>query len=152
MIRNIAINLFFLLWLVSFCSCHSDTVHISSTEEIKNQTDSTRFKQVALSYNEGKQLFAKYCNTCHYVPDKDVLDQYLFDNLFERLPAPAEDYFIKYISDSKSLKASGNQYAKQVDVVWNSAYEHKFRDSLSIKDFSNLITYIKVAAKQRYQK
>ena len=120
-------------------------------KKIKHLTDSIELKRVALAYSEGEQLFSRHCNTCHFAPEKHVLDQYLFDNLFERLPPPPEDYFVSYISDSKALKASGNQYAKQVDEVYNSAYEHHFKDSLSPRDFSNLITYIKIAAKQRYQ-
>lgn len=137
--------------MISLCSCDSGKVHISTTEEIKNQIDSARFKQSVLSYNQGKQLFSRFCNSCHPAPEKHVLDQYLFDNLFERLPAPSEDYFVNYISDSKALKATGNEYAKQVDEVWNNAYEHQFKDSLSKHDFSNIITYIKIAAKQRYK-
>ena len=142
--------LFFLVAVLVGCDSGRDK-NPRSTDVIGSQIDSTEFKQAALQYSQGRQLFKSYCNTCHYAPEKNVLDQYIFDDLFQRLPTPAEDYFIQYISDSKALKASGNQYAKRVDEIYNSAYEHHFKDSLSTSDFSNLVTYIKIAAKLRYQ-
>ncbi len=108
--------------IVVLCRCnYRNETNTGSTSE--NQVDSSRFKKVAVSYIYGKQLFTKLCNKCHPAPDKDLLDQYLFDNLFERLPAPAEDYFVKYISDSRLLRASGNEHARKVDEVWNRDYE-----------------------------
>jgi|GEM_PF-3279961 len=140
------------LLAISIWSCDNGNVHISTAEEIQKQVDSVQHIQTVMSYNEGKLLFSNYCNTCHYPPEKHMLDQYLFDNLFERLPSPSEEYFVNYISDSKTLKTSGNEYAKQVDEAWNQDYEHNFKDSLSKRDFYNLITYIKSASKQRYLK
>ena len=102
-------------------------------------------------YEQGKSIFRKYCNTCHYAPEKNVLDQYTFDNLFERLPPPAEEYFSKYIRDSKSLRDSGNKRAIEIQEARRSDYEHNFKDSLSLKDITDLIVYIKVAAKMRYK-
>ncbi|WP_121354515.1 c-type cytochrome [Flavisolibacter nicotianae] len=152
MLKEIKVRLLLSFAVIVFCSCSSGKEnYIKNADEVKNQIDTIEFKQVAVSFREGKQLFGRFCNTCHYTPDKNVLDQYTFDNLFERLPQPAVEYFTNYISDSRALKASGDQYAKQIDDVWNNAYEHHFRDSLSASNFANLITYIKVAAKQRYQ-
>jgi hypothetical protein len=145
-------NLLLSLLVTGLLSCSlGNDKHDSRAGVIKSQIDSAEFKKVALQFSKGRQLFRSYCNTCHYAPEKHVLDQYIFDDLFERLPAPAEDYFIQYISDSKALKASGNEYAKQVDEAYISAYEHHFKDSLSTTDFTNLIMYIKIAAKQRYR-
>jgi Cytochrome c len=152
MTRNIISSLLVSSLAINFLSCDSgNQERVESTDEITDRIDTIAFKQAALVYSEGKQLFGRYCNTCHYAPEKQVFDQYTFDNLFQRLPPPAEDYFVKYISDSKALKASGNQYAKQVDEVYNSTYEHHFKDSLTTGDFTNLIGYIKIAAKQRNQ-
>jgi hypothetical protein len=100
------------------------------------------------NYKQGKQSFQKLCDDCHVAPERHMTDQYLFDNLFERLPAPPEEYFIKFIQDSKLLTSSGDQYSKRLHEIWNQDYEHHFRDSLSEQDFHNLIIYIKVAAKQ----
>jgi hypothetical protein len=152
MTKNFTVNVFLSLAVINFCSCNSGKVDsIKSTQEIRNEKDTIEFKRVASNYSEGKLLFSRFCNACHVAPESHKLDQYLFDHLFERLPTPPEEYFIKYLCDSKKLKQSGNEYAKQVDAVWDNDYEHRFKDSLSNKDFSDLITYIKIAARQRYQ-
>lgn len=152
MTKNFTTDLFLSLMVINLCACNlGKGDSMTSTEEIKNQKDTIQFKRVASSYNEGKQLFSRFCNTCNVAPERDIRDQYLFDNLFERLPSPSEDYFIRYLSDSKQLKQSGNEYAKQVDAVWDNDYEHQFKNSLSNKGFSSLITYIKIAAKQRFR-
>lgn len=148
MIRNLRTTLQ-LLFAVTVYSCNSGGENnINNTEQFRNQIDSIEFRGLASGFSQGKELFIRFCNTCHYAPEKQVLDQYIFDNLFERLPAPSEEYFTNYISDSRSLKASGNEYAKKVDEVWNNSYEHQFKDSLSVRDLTNLITYIKIAAKR----
>jgi hypothetical protein len=76
---------------------------------------------------------------------------YLTLAFFDRLPAPAEEYFVRYIRDSKSLRDSGDSYAKKVHEIWNSTIEHIYNDSLSQQDFSNLVIYIKAAASQKYK-
>lgn len=125
-------------------SCNSDgnkgkNFNDEGNDSIKN-TEINR-----MTFNAGQKLFKVNCNSCHVAPEKQINDQYLFYNLFERMPSPAEDYFIKYISDSRQLKATGNEYANKVDAVWNSDYEHQFKDSLSSADFVNLIYYLKLA-------
>jgi cytochrome c2 len=126
------------------CNTRSKTNKQISDSNEKHLADSAK-------YHEGQLTFRKYCNTCHVAPERNVTDQYLFDNLFERLPSPAEQYFIKYIQDSKSLKSSGDKYAINLDKTWSQDYEHNFKDSLSQSNFSDLITYIKEAAKLKYQ-
>ena len=151
MTRKLLIN-FYLFSLVRLCSCTpGEPNHATAAEGEKPQVDSVKFIQAALSYIEGKQLFSRLCSACHGAPEIDMTDQYLFDKIFERLPAPSEDYFVSYISDSWALKATGNKYARRLDTIYNNDYEHQFKDSLSKHNFSNLITYIKIAAKQRYQ-
>lgn len=109
---------------------HIDQITISRTKELVDK------------YKEGKEIFSKYCNTCHISPDKKATDQILFDNLFGRL---SSDYVIQYINDSKKLKLSGDKYAIAVAKAYNSNYDHSFKDSLSNIDFDNLIIYMKVA-------
>jgi cytochrome c2 len=140
-----------LLFVVSILRCTSkEGSHGNNSSSDSNAIlDSSRIKDLANNYREGKQSFQKLCDGCHVAPERHVTDQYLFDNLFERLPAPAEDYFIKFIQDSRLLTSSGDQYSKRLHKIWNQDYEHHFRDSLSQQDFHNLIIYIKVAAKQK---
>ena len=109
-----------------------------------DKKDDPRTKELVDKYNEGKNIFIKHCNTCHIAPEKKASDQQLFDNLFKR---QSSDYVIKYISDSKNLKLSGDKFAIVLDTVFKSAFEHFYKDSLSNADFDNLIVYLKVATR-----
>ena len=144
---SLVILLFALFGLV-FSNCNSKP----GTSKQISTIDSSRIKQLTLNYEEGKVIFKKYCATCHIAPEKQVTDQYIFDNLFERLPSPPEEYFIKYIQDSKTLKLSGDGYALQIDSISNSKYEHSFKDSLTLNNFGDLIIYIKIAARSKQSK
>jgi hypothetical protein len=73
----------------------------------------------------------------------------MFDNLFDKLPKPSEDYFIRFIKNGKALKASGDSYAQKLAEFWESNYDHSFQDTFSNQDFENLIIYIKVAIIQK---
>jgi hypothetical protein len=98
---------------------------------------------------QGKEVFQRKCASCHVAPERHVTDQFVFDNLFDKLPKPPEDYFIRFIKNGKVLKASGDRYALRLAKSWNSDYDHAFQDSLSNQDLENLIVYIKVAVKQK---
>jgi len=111
--------------------------------------DSSVAKNVSDQYAHGKNIFKKYCNDCHFSPERIVFDQYSFDRLFDRLPTPAEDYLVRYLKNSKELKLSGDKYALQLDEIWDSNYEHSFEGTLNQKDFLDLINYIKTAVEQR---
>ena len=104
-----------------------------------------RVKELAGQYYQGQNIFKQNCMDCHALPGKVSTDQFIFNNLFDRLPQPSEEYFAKYIEDSKQLKVSGNKYALDIAKAWHSAYEHNFKSNLSQKDIDNLIVYIKVA-------
>lgn len=134
------------------CSGPAGNVHIRTTDETKSAVDSAKGYGALVDYSRGKQLFKQHCNVCHPAPEENLVDQYLFVDLFDRLPSPAEEYFVWYLSDSKSLKGSGDAYAKHLDEVWDTDYEHRFGDSLSDQDFSALITYVKIGDWQRRHK
>ena len=144
--KILAIKLIILLAIYCGFSCNP--------KPDNNKNISTIYKKAVVdntNYQQGKLIFEKFCNTCHFAPEKNVLDQYIFDNLFERLPSPPEQYFVKYIQDSKALKYSGDKYAMKVAIVRNPEYEHYFKDSLSQQAFGDLIIYIKEAAKLKSQ-
>jgi len=125
----------------------------------KSITSQNRVDSVALhekivttieSFEKGRSIFSKYCNGCHYRPDSKVIaDPPMFDNLFQTLPSPPGEYFIKFLQDSKALKDSGDKFAQQLDQAFDMAYEHYFRDSLSIEDFRHLIIYFKIGTEIR---
>jgi hypothetical protein len=103
-------------------------------------------------YRHGKSIFQNLCEKCHAAPERHMADQHMFDQIFERLPPPAEEYFINFVSDSRRVKESGDQPALEMDQRYAQGYEHNFKDSLSEVDFKGLITYIKIAGREEKQK
>ena len=138
------------IFLKSLLSCNSrqDTGKSKSTDE--STAGSLQIEGLADKYRQGKETFQIKCAECHIAPERHVTDQYMFDNLFDRLPKPSEDYFIRFIMNGKVLKSSGDRYAKKLAEFCNSSYDHVFLDALSNHDLENLIIYIKVAIKQKH--
>jgi|GEM_PF-1891223 len=110
--------------------------------------DSTYAMQKVEEFKKGKILFSENCTGCHFPPEKQVSDQYMFENLFEKLPAPAEDYFAKYIRDDAALRKSGDKYSNALYENYNRAYSHAF-SKFSQNDIDQLIIYIRVADKAK---
>jgi hypothetical protein len=143
-------TLLLVIFLESVLSCNpkQDAGKSKSLEE--STEDSLQIKGLADKFRQGKETFQIKCAACHIAPERHVTDQYVFDNLFDRLPKPSEDYFIRFIKNGKVLKASGDSYAKKLAEHWNSNYDHVFQDTLSNQDLENLIFYIKVAIRQKH--
>jgi hypothetical protein len=143
-------TLLLVIFLESPLSCNSkrDT---EKSKSLDNSTeDSLQIKRLADKFQQGKETFRTKCTVCHIAPERHITDQYLFDNLFDRLPKPSEDYFIRFIKNGKVLKASGDSYAIKLAESWNSDYDHVFQDTLSSREMENLIIYIKGAIKQKH--
>ncbi|MBC9913005.1 c-type cytochrome [Chitinophaga varians] len=108
------------------------------------KTDSTNIKLVA-GFQQGETLFRQYCSSCHRSPKRGVLHNELLVGLFDRMPAPSTQYFIRYIQDSKALEQAGDPYALAVARDYNHAGNHHFRDSMTVAAMRSLIVYLRVA-------
>lgn len=127
------------IWILGACRNSSD-----KTSDKTAESEDTLKDQVIISRaTKGKNVFAQYCTTCHISPDQHAKDAFFFNHIFDRYPQPGESYFIKYVQDSQLLKQSGDPYAKSLDNIYNSSYEHCFMDSLTDQDFQNLNVFIK---------
>jgi hypothetical protein len=80
-----------LILLVASCTQHSE----------KSSHVTAETQQLAARFYEGEHTFKEYCISCHFPPDRNAKDKYLFDNIFDRLPSPSEVYFAKYIKIAK---------------------------------------------------
>lgn len=114
------------------------TVNHTAEEGTKNEV----MKEYDLSVAAGRCAFLQYCQPCHISPEKQSTDNPL-SGLFEKLPAPADSFFVKFISDSKTLRESGNSYANAIHQSWKRNYDHKFQYVFTPKEFAGLIAYIK---------
>ena len=147
--RLTKINIFLFSFLLLSCNDTGKAEKKISRVALVSSLDSSALNKLAANYKQGKLLFKQYCSACHFDPETRFGDGLVFDNLFERLPSPPEDYFIKFIQNSKLLKSSGDKYSQQLSKVWNSDFEHYFKDDLMQQDFNDLIVYLKVATKQK---
>ena len=115
----------------------------------KPSMDTNQIKNYLAQYDKGKIVFSHYCRACHGAPDAHITDNPTFDNLFDRLPSPAEEYFARFINNEKELKRTGDKYVQAVEKEYdNVSIDHHFKDSLTDTDMYNLIVYIKIASKK----
>ena len=136
-------------FILSGFGCHSGQAPKRNSTNADRTLDSVHIKNRVAQYYQGKRLFESYCNKCHFSPEKKMTDDLLFDRLFEKLPAPSDAYFLNFIKDSKSLRSSGDKYAIAIHNQFNPSYDHRFKDSLSEKDLSDLLVYFEVATKEK---
>lgn len=115
--------------------------------------DTNQIRSYLVQYDEGKVVFMHYCPACHTAPDKHSYDNITFDDLFQRLPRPSEEYFARFLTDQHSLKSSGDKYFKALEQRFNYvSIEHRFKDSLKPSDLYNLIVYFKIATQAHHPK
>ena len=139
-------NSFILIFIITtFFSCNNSSIiqkQNQNNTQNKESKDSIVFTK---EYIQGKLIFEKHCASCHLPPHIKAFDEYLFDHLFQRLPDPSEDYFIRFIENSKALEDSGDRYLMVLKQTYNSRYNHHFKGIITKNEFPNLIYYIKEA-------
>lgn len=129
------------LGVTTFSSCHTAPPAPTAVPERK---DSIPIKLV-VGFNKGKALFQQYCSSCHRMPVKQGHDNEMLVGIFDRMPAPSTQYFIRYIQDSRALEKAGDAYARFLAEEWNYTGAHHFRDSMTVEAMRNLIVYIRIA-------
>jgi Cytochrome c len=117
----------------------------------KARIDSGEFASNSTAYISGQINFEKYCSYCHGPPGVGITEQ-SFENIINRLPPPAEEYFLRFINDSKKLTKSNGSYARALDGAYNGGYAHKFKDSLTTEEKRNLIIYLKVNSTRKHER
>jgi len=124
-------------------SCGPDSnIKNDSRDKTRGQDSTVRVRAYLETYESGKHIFKQHCEYCHGTPQ--ARDVQIFDHVFDRMPQPSEDFFARFVQDSKKLKLVGDKYALSLDSKFDSNYEHNFKDSLTRNDIKDLILYIKV--------
>jgi hypothetical protein len=110
--------------LLTLALCYTNFINCTAGQTTETtRLDSLQFYQVAGDYLKGKQIFSKFCIGCHAPLERRVTDQYVFDNLFDRLPKPPEEYFRKFIQDSRKMKDSGDKQLQELAKEFSSNYD-----------------------------
>lgn len=124
-------------------SCTQNTNENKVENQINN--DSIFIVKSAQNALKGKVVFKKHCSACHNIEKGSEKN---FSHIFEIYKSMGDEHlFEKFITDSKSVKKSGNAYFLKLDKEYNIDYEHFFKDSLSQNNVYNLITYLKIYTK-----
>lgn len=92
-------------------------------------------------FMHGRAVFRLHCTACHWAPGEHGGCYGAMDDVLNRIPN--EHYFVEFASDSRKLKDDGDAYALAVDKRWHSEYEHRFADSLTARDFDEIIYYLR---------
>lgn len=103
-------------------------------------------KEVTLSAYDstimkGRYIFCTYCVHCHKIASQTMVENSL-EGVFDRLPQPADKYFIEFVGDSKLLRELGDQYAQSVHASRKRIYNHKFNQLFSDAEFADLLAYV----------
>ena len=138
-------NLKLIFILVISFSCNNSSSIQKQKQDTSSKTQNIGSEIYIQQYVQGKLIFEKHCATCHTPPDVYRTDQFIFDDLFQHLPSPSEDYFITFITNSKVLEDSGDKRQLELKEVFNSKYNHQFKNSITQNEFPSLIYYIKEA-------
>lgn len=149
--QSATIFLIFILTIsIVACKDYSD-----SAANATMTTEREKVKEIGGFYKQGKYLFNENCHSCHRNPDGSERHEMVFEGLFDRMPEPADDYFIKYVSDSKALESAGDKYALALKENWGGIGKHDFKDKFSKDDFKALILYMRISLdirRNRYTK
>ncbi|MFN8116551.1 MAG: cytochrome c [Bacteroidia bacterium] len=108
---------------------------------IRESENFERLKNLNLSGDPyiGKKLFKQNCAVCHAMSDQKLTGPGLA-GVYDRVPQPAEEWLIKFISNSNNMILSGDSYAKKV-YIDNGTGMMAFDTILSEKEIKDIIAY-----------
>lgn len=93
-----------------------------------------------VSAQDGEKIFKQNCAVCHSMGTNKVTGPGL-KGVFTRVPAPAEEWLLKWIKNNDALIKSGDAYAVKISAFDASAMTTF--TNLSDDEIKSVITYIK---------
>lgn len=88
----------------------------------------------------GKTLFKAHCATCHSFSRQ--LTGPALEGVFNRAPAPAEEYLFKYIKNEKQLRKQKDKYALKIYNEYNGATMPSY-EFLNNQELKSIVAYLK---------
>jgi mono/diheme cytochrome c family protein len=108
-------------------------------------TSSPKYKEelkLSETYEKGRKLFRQNCAVCHASRTDQMLTGPGLKGLADRLPKPAENWFIKYTLNNDSVFKSGDKYAKKLRAESGGAEMTIFSGILSEKETKQIYVYL----------
>ena len=117
-------------FLIFLCACSSAPSKSNVSESVKE-----------VSISKGEQLFNKYCTSCHFSDDRNMIGPGL-KNIQDRLPVPADKYFKKYVQNNEAVYQSGDAYAIKVRNDFNGLLMPAFDHVLNEEQVMEIYTFL----------
>jgi len=136
-------KLFILFGLIVLCFSCKQKNNNKPIIEMENKAKENGDREHKSILN-GQKLFMTLCSSCHEPINSPTRDGFRMEGVLDRLPGG--DYFEKFISDSDSLKKSGDSYSNYIDQSYQYDYEHKFKNILNYKEVEELRNYLSTAS------
>ncbi len=104
-----------LFTILTSCGPRSGIHNDENTNEVGTSTTQIRDKSIDFAYNtKGGKLYKQNCAVCHG-PAQDLIDAAPdLKGIKDRLPYPAEEWFVKYTLNNERVLLSGDPYAAKL--------------------------------------
>lgn len=103
----------------------------------------TETKQIDVSLNQkGEKLFKQNCAVCHSAFTDADFNGPSLRGLKDRLPRPAEEWFIQYCLNSEKVFLSGDPYAAMLKDKYKNQPMTVFEGQLSESDVREIYNYL----------
>jgi hypothetical protein len=106
-------------------------------------SDSTKNHQKQADVANGQEIFRSHCNMCHGSPTHNIDGPNIFNNLFQRLPNPSDQYFLRFIKDGEQLKKIEDKYYRKLDSFYKISVLHVYKEKLSDSQLQDLLAYVR---------
>jgi cytochrome c2 len=113
------------------------------TDDVNISGNANETKQIDVSYSEkGGKLYKQNCAVCHAKFEDHVIVGPPLKGIADRLPQPAEEWFVKYTINNEKVFASGDAYAAKLKAEYKDKPMTVFEGVLSEDDVREIYTYL----------
>jgi mono/diheme cytochrome c family protein len=113
----------------------------NNTTNNTNNTNQTTPVTNNTPASEGETLFNQQCTQCHSAGEDRRIGPGL-KNIKDRLPQPAEAYFLNYVRNNEKVYQSGDAYAIKVRNDYNGLLMPAFENVLSDEQIKSIYEYL----------
>lgn len=130
----------FLLAAGNFLFAQCSSPESSNTKLERSDTLFASQKEILIA--TGKSLLKEHCAACHGTDGHRPEPDFLFTNLFERLPEPSQEYFLRFVRNSDELLKEKDPYYMKLDSLFSISIQHQYKDKLTEKELKAIMAYL----------
>lgn len=130
------------LLIAAKCCLFIHCSYPESDKTTKETSDTLLASHKEILLTTGKALFKEHCAACHGTDSQAADPDFIFTKLFERLPAPSQDYFLRFVWNSDELLKEKDPYFMERDSLFSISIKHQYKDKLSEKELKAIMAYL----------